>query len=84
MYHSACIDASNPSRPVLEVDAVLREGDADDGPILLPWADFVVMVGKETADACRPGFEAAGRIVGHLDVAHLAFPMWTAGDVILR
>lgn len=84
VYHSACVDPSNPSRPTLEVDAVLRDGDADTGPILLPWPDFVVMAGKEVADACRPDFEAAGRIVSHLDVPHLAFPMWTAGDVILR
>ena len=50
VYHSACVDPSNPSRPTLEVEAVVREGDVDDGPILLPWADFVVMAGKPAAE----------------------------------
>ena len=31
VYHSACLDPSNPERPTLEVDAVLREGDVDEG-----------------------------------------------------
>ena len=68
VYHSACLDPSNPSKPTLEIDAVIRDGDVDDGPVLLPWADFV----------------EAGRIVDHLDVKHLAFPLWTAGDLTIR
>jgi hypothetical protein len=84
VYHSACLDPSNPSRPTLEIDAVVREGDVDDGPVLLPWADFVFMVGKPAADRCYPGFVEAGRIVDHLDVKHLAFPLWTAGEIIHR
>jgi hypothetical protein len=81
VYHSACLDPSNPSRPTLEIDAVIREGDVDDGPVLLPWADFVFMVGKPVADRCYAGFAEAGRIVDHLDVKHLAFPLWTAGEI---
>lgn len=83
VYHSACLDASNPERPTLEVDAVVRDGDVGEGPILLPWADFVFMVGKPVADRCYAEFAAAGRIVEVLGVAHLAFPLWTAGDIIV-
>jgi len=83
VYHSACLDPSNPARPTLEVDAVVRDGDVDDGPILLPWADFVFMVGKPVADRCYREFAEAGRIVDHLGVKHLAFPLWTAGDITL-
>jgi len=81
VYHSACVDPSNPSRPTLEVDAVVRAGDVGDGPILLPWADFVFMVGKPVADRCYRGFDEAGRIVDHLGVKHLAFPLWTPGEI---
>lgn len=84
VYHSACLDPSNPDRPTLEVDAVIRDGDVDDGPVLLPWADYVFMVGKAIADQCYPEFDAAGRIVEHLGVKHLAFPLWTAGEIIRR
>ena len=84
VYHSTCLDASNPARPTLEVEAVVRDGDVDDGPVLLPWADFIFMAGKAVADRCYPDFEAAGRIVEHLGVKHLAFPLWTAGDITRR
>jgi len=83
VYHSACLDPSNPGTPTLEVDAVVRDGDVDGGPILLPWADFVFMVGKPVADRCYRDFDEAGRIVDHLGVKHLAFPLWTAGDITL-
>lgn len=83
VYHSVCLDPSNPERPTLEVDAVVRDGDVDDGPILLPWADFVFMVGQEAAARCYPDFAGAGRIVDHLGVKHLAFPLWTAGEITL-
>jgi hypothetical protein len=84
VYHSACLDPSNPERPTLEVDAVLREGDVDEGPVLLPWADFVYMVGVDVATRCFAKFDAEDRIVDHLGVKHLAFPMWTAGDITIR
>lgn len=84
VYHSVCLDPSNPMRPTLEVEAVLRDGDVDEGPVLLPWPDFVFMVGSEVAGACLRHFRAEGRIVDHLGVAHLAFPLWSAGDIIRR
>lgn len=77
MYHCALVDRANPCRPTLEVDAVIRAGDAD-GPLLLPLADYVTLAGG--ADLVRPcldRFRTAGRIVDHLGVAHLAFPFWT-------
>lgn len=84
VYHSTCLDPSNPMRPTLEVEAVVRDGDVDSGPVLLPWPDFVFMVGAETAARCYREFERQGRIVDHLGVAHLAFPLWTAGDITTR
>ncbi len=84
VYHAACLDPSKPSRPTLEVDAVIRDGDVDQGPILLPWADFVFMVGEQTASRCFRSFADADRIVDHLGVKHLAFPLWTAGDITRR
>lgn len=84
VYHSACLDPSNPERPTLEVDAVLRDGDVDEGPVLLPWADFVYMVGADVAKRCFVRFADEDRIVEHLGVKHLAFPMWTAGDITMR
>ena len=84
VYHSVCLDPSNPMRPTLEIEAVVRDGDVDDGPVLLPWADFVYMVGEATARECFAAFTQDGRIVEHLGVKHLAFPLWTAGEMTLR
>jgi hypothetical protein len=84
VYHSVCLDPTNPERPTLEVEAVVRDGDVDEGPVLLPWGDFVSMVGVETAKVCFERFAAEDRIVDHLGVAHLSFPLWTAGDMIVR
>ena len=80
VYHCVPVDATNPCRPVLEVDAVLREGDADatSGPLLLTVADYVTMVGGlETARPCLRELDAQGRIVDHLGAQHISFPMWT-------
>ncbi|WP_436794897.1 hypothetical protein [Actinospongicola halichondriae] len=84
VYHSVCLDPSHPERPTLEVEAVLRDGDVDDGPVLLPWADFVYMVGTDVARRCFADFADDDRIVDHLGVKHLAFPLWTAGDITRR
>jgi hypothetical protein len=82
VYHSWAVDRSDPARPTLEVDAVLREGDADAGPLLLPVPEFVVMAGGP--QVARPAVEALaarGRIVDHLGVPHVAFPLWSpVGD----
>lgn len=77
VYHCWPIDLSNPCRPTLEVEALLREGDADAGPLLLSVADYIAMVGLETATPCLRELERKGRIVEHLGVKHVAFPTWT-------
>jgi hypothetical protein len=85
VYHCWCVDPSQPCRPTLEVDALLRPGDADEtsGPLLLSTADYIAMAGGlEVASPCLEELEAKGRIVEHLDVPHIAFPTWmtvTAG-----
>jgi hypothetical protein len=79
IYHCSPLDLSNPCRPTIEVDALLRPGDADaeSGPILLPVADYIRMLGIETARPCLDELKAKGRIVQRLDVDHIAFPTWT-------
>lgn len=82
VYHCFVVDASHPCRPTLEVEAVLRDGDADSGPILLPLAEYVLMAGgREVARPCVEQLAARGRIVRHLGVEHLAFPTWTPVDI---
>ena len=80
IYHCVCIDASSPCRPTLEVDALLRPGDADAqaGPLLLSTAEYGVMVGDaEVARRCLAELAARGRMAEHLGVAYIAFPTWT-------
>jgi hypothetical protein len=77
VYHCAAIDTANPCRPTLEVDAILREGDADSGPLLLPVADYIAMVGIDAASRCLERLAQKGRIVERLDVQHISFPTWT-------
>jgi hypothetical protein len=75
VYHSVCTDPADPAHPVLEVDALLRDGDAD-GPLLLPVASFKAMVGFDAAAATLLGFRAAGRTERHDGVEYLTFPLW--------
>lgn len=78
VYHCGLIDPAHPGRPVLEVEAVLRPGDADGGPLLLSLAEYVLMAGGP--DRAAPHLDALrdqGRIADHLGVAHLTFPFWT-------
>lgn len=80
VYHCWPADQSNPCKPVLEVDALLREGDADatSGPLLLSVADYITMVGGlDAARPCLRELQAQGRIVEHLGAEHISFPMWT-------
>jgi hypothetical protein len=78
VYHCWCVDRSQPCRPTLEVEALLRPGDADAGPLLLSVAEYVVMAGgREVAEPCLEQLAAKGRLVDHLDVPHIAFPTWT-------
>ncbi len=77
VYHAVCLDASAPCRPTLEVDALLRPGDADAGPLLLSVAEYAVMVGdREVARRCLAELAGKGRLVPHLGVDHIAFPTW--------
>lgn len=76
VYNCVVVDPARPDRPVLEVDALLRDGDAD-GPILLPAPQFMALVGgPEAADPYLRSLHAAGRLVEHQGVTHLAFPTW--------
>ena len=80
VYHCWPVDRTNPCRPTLEVDAVLREGDADAtaGPLLLTVADYIVMVGSlDVARPCLRELDAKGRIVTWQGAQHITFPMWT-------
>ena len=60
---------------MLEVDALLRDGDAD-GPLLVTVADYKRMVGFDVAAACMPVLRAARRTEVHDGVEYLAFPLW--------
>ena len=75
VYHCVCIDEHDPSRPVLEVDAILREGDAD-GPLLVTIADYKQMLGFDVANACVPRLRDAGRTESHDGVEYLVFRVW--------
>ena len=76
IYNCFVSDPSRPDRPILEMDALLREGDAD-GPVLLPVPQFMALVGgPDVAEPILRALSAKGRVVRHHDVAHLAFPTW--------
>ena len=80
VYHCWCADRSSPCRPTLEVEAILRPGDADAeaGPLLLTVADYVTMVGSpDQARTCLDRLRDRGRIVERLGVPHVSFPTWT-------
>jgi hypothetical protein len=80
VYQCVCVDPSNPCRPTLEVDALLRPGDADAeaGPLLLTVTEFAAMVGEPAlARRCVDQLAARGRIVERLGVAHVSFPTWS-------
>ena len=75
VYHSVCVDPRDPAHPVLEVDALLREGDAD-GPLLVGVSEFKRMLGLDATAAILPGLRAAGRTESHDGVEYVTFPMW--------
>ncbi len=80
IYHCHCVVPARPCTPVLELDAIVRDGDAD-GPLLLPVPEYVLMVGgPAAARRCLDRLATKGRIADHLGVAHVAFPSWTVVD----
>lgn len=82
VYHAVVVDRSRPCHPTLEVDAVLRPGDADGGPLLVSVAEYIHLAGgPDVAMPCLDGLRSKGRIVEHLGVAHVTFPFWEPIDV---
>lgn len=78
VYHCYAVDTSNPCRPTLEVEALVRDGDVDAGPLLVTVADYAALAGgPEVVAPCLMGLRERGRIVDHLGAAHLSFPFWT-------
>ena len=78
VYHSYAVDPSKPCRPVLEVEAVVREGDVDAGPLLVSVAEWAAMAGgPDLVRPCLARFRQAGRLVDHQGVVYLSFPFWT-------
>ncbi len=75
VYHCHCTDPSDPGRPTLEVDALLRDGDAD-GPLLVSVADYKRMIGFPAARLHLPALREAGRITTVDQVEYLTFPLW--------
>jgi hypothetical protein len=75
VYHCVCLDTRDPGRPVLEVDAIVREGDAD-GPLLVAVADFKRMIGFAATNAALAELRRQGRTEVHDGVEYVTFPMW--------
>ena len=75
VYFSHCLDPNDPAHLVLEVDAVVRDGDAD-GPLLLPVADWKRMAGFDVVDVNLPRLRAAGRTTTRDGVEYITFPVW--------
>ena len=84
IYHCWAVDLGQPCKPTLEVEALLRDGDADasSGPLLLSVAEYITMVGGlDAARPCLRDLDAQGRIVEHLGAQHISFPMWTRVEI---
>ncbi|MBK5222273.1 MAG: hypothetical protein JJE52_05260 [Acidimicrobiia bacterium] len=84
VYHSHAVDLSNPCRPTLEVEALVREGDVDSGPLHLALAEYLVMVGVDAGRPCVDELRRKGRIVEIQGVPYLTFPTWTPTDLEQR
>jgi hypothetical protein len=81
IYNCYVVDASRPERPLLEVDALLRPGDADEGPLLLPVPTYMALVGgPELAEPYLRALSSRGRLVDRQGVKHLSFPTWEPVD----
>jgi hypothetical protein len=85
VYHSYVVDPSHPCRPVLELEAVVREGDIDSGPLMISVAEYAALAGgREAVAPCLDKLRRQGRIVEHLGVPYVAFPTWTPIDLERR
>ena len=79
VYHCALLDGSDPSRPTLVVDALLRDGDAD-GPLLVPVADFKRMVGVTATTAALVPLRQVGRTEVRDGVEYVTFALWQTAE----
>ena len=80
VYQCQAVCLERPERPILEVDAILRAGDAD-GELLLPVPAFMALIGGPgAAGEALQRLALAGRLVDHQDVTHIRFPMWELVD----
>ena len=80
VYQCFALSLDRPERPVLEVDAILRDGDAD-GDLLLPVPTFMALLGGPgAAHEALLHLSNGGRLVSHQDVAHIRFPLWERID----
>ena len=69
VYHSYVVDPEHPCRPTLEVEAVVRDGDVDAGPLLVSLAEYATLAGgPDVVRPCLPRLREQGRIVDHLGV----------------
>ena len=85
VYHSYVIDPAHPCRPTLELEAVVREGDVDAGPLMLSLAEYATLAGgPEVVRPCLDRLRERGRVVDHLWVPYVTFPTWTPIDVERR
>lgn len=76
VYQCFALSLERPERPVLEVDAILRDGDAE-GELLLPVPTYMALLGgPDAASQALQHLALAGRLVEHQDVAHIRFPLW--------
>lgn len=81
VYNVRLLDSASPSTVTLVVDAVLRPGDADEGPLLVPLPELVVVLGDAAAKEIVPMLRSKGRVVDHDGVAHVTFPFWTPAEI---
>lgn len=75
VYFCHCVDPSDPAHLALQVDALLRPGDAD-GPLLLPVPEWKRMAGFDVVDANLPRMRAAQRTTRRDGVEYVVFPVW--------
>ena len=75
VYHCFLVDDHDPLRPVLALDAIVREGDTD-GPLLVAVADFKRMLGIERGATLAAAMNERGRIETRDGVDYVTFPIW--------